>query len=80
MTSNNNGKETLVMRLPVHVAKTIKWIAEETETTENQVITILLLLTSLKYDKDIKKTKKTKKQAVKNPDSKTPSENCPPIG
>jgi hypothetical protein len=40
----------------------------------------LLLLACLKLDIDIKKPKKAKKQAVKNPDNETPSENYPPIG
>jgi hypothetical protein len=80
MMSNKDDSDVIVLRLPVHVVKTIKRIAKEAQATENQVITILLLLACLKLDIDIKKPKKAKKQAVKNPDNETPSENYPPIG
>jgi len=73
MTSSNNDTEAIVLRLPVHVIKTIKIIAKQTQTTEDQVIAILLLLASLKLDIEVKKSKNNKKQDVKNPDNEIPN-------
>jgi hypothetical protein len=56
----------MVLRIPEGVIKKVRMISKLTETTEEQVIAILLVLASMDLDKKSSKAGKVKKESVNN--------------
>jgi hypothetical protein len=69
MVTNDNS-ETVVFRLPVSVVKKIKKIAVKTDTTEDQVVAILLMIANIDLNKKTKKSNKDKVQTDMTPSEK----------